>query len=132
MTSTHVCWTEVLSVVIWIINAILVLLLFSLPAFMIHEDGERLMAASFRMYHETFHEERDLTVLSQMTFFTFQIHATKLTLSASNYFDMNRSIILSLFSAILTYFLILWEFDIKNKGRADGGSLLVNNETTFF
>ncbi|ULT82685.1 hypothetical protein L3Y34_012138 [Caenorhabditis briggsae] len=115
MSSQSICWSEVVSIVIWIINAILVLLLFSLPAFMIHEDGDRLVASSFRMYHETFHEERDLTVLSQMTFFTFQIHSTKLTLSACNYFYMDRSILLSLFSAILTYFLILWEFDIKNK-----------------
>ncbi|CAI2357213.1 unnamed protein product [Caenorhabditis sp. 36 PRJEB53466] len=115
MSSQSICWSEIVSIVIWIINAILVLLLFSIPAFMIHEDGERLVASSFRMYHETFHEERDLTVLAQMTFFTFQIHSTKLTLSACNYFYMDRSILLSLFSAILTYFLILWEFDIKNK-----------------
>uniref|UniRef100_A0A8R1HZ16 Gustatory receptor n=1 Tax=Caenorhabditis japonica TaxID=281687 RepID=A0A8R1HZ16_CAEJA len=115
MSSQSICWSEILSIVIWIINAFLVLLLFSIPAFMIHEDGDRLVAASFRMYHETFHEERDLTVLAQMSFFTFQIHSTKLTLSACNYFYMDRSILLSLFSAILTYFLILWEFDIKNR-----------------
>lgn len=60
-----------------------------------------------------------------MTLLVFQIHSAKLTLSASNYFSMNRKILISvsffaskrykrpifqLFSAIFTYFLILVQF----------------------
>ncbi|CAD6189323.1 unnamed protein product [Caenorhabditis auriculariae] len=113
LKSHQISWPETLSISIWIVNAIIVLLLFSIPAFMIHEEGDKLLSASFRMYHETFYEERDLLVLAQMTFFAIQIHSTKLTLSACNYFYMNRRILLSLFSAIITYFLILMEFDMK-------------------
>uniref|UniRef100_A0A1I7WSL2 7TM_GPCR_Srx domain-containing protein n=1 Tax=Heterorhabditis bacteriophora TaxID=37862 RepID=A0A1I7WSL2_HETBA len=104
-------FAENLAIVIWIFNTMLTLLLFSIPAFIIHEEGDKLLGASFKMYHETLCEERDLLVLSQMNFLAFQMHSTKLTLTAGHYFYMNRKILLSLFSAIFTYFLILVQFD---------------------
>lgn len=54
---------ETLSVVIWLTNTMLALMLFSIPAFMIAEEGDKLLTASFKMYHETLCEERDLLVL---------------------------------------------------------------------
>ncbi|CAI5455680.1 unnamed protein product [Caenorhabditis angaria] len=104
-----------ISVIIWLVNAMLALMLFSIPAFMIAEEGDKLLVASFKMYHETLCEERDLLVLSQMSFLSFQMHATKLTLSAGNFFMMNRKILISLFSAIFTYFLILVQFDAERQ-----------------
>ncbi|CAB3399975.1 unnamed protein product [Caenorhabditis bovis] len=110
---------ETFSVMIWLINTMLALMLFSVPAFMIHEEGDKLLTASFKMYYETLCEERDLLVLSQMSFLSFQMHATKLTLSAGHFFLMNRKILISLFSAIFTYFLILVQLDTE-KERARG------------
>ncbi|ULT81330.1 hypothetical protein L5515_017167 [Caenorhabditis briggsae] len=106
---------ETFSVVIWLTNTMLALMLFSIPAFMIAEEGDKLLTASFKMYHETLCEERDLLVLSQMSFLSFQMHATKLTLTAGNFFMMNRKIMISLFSAIFTYFLILVQFDAEKE-----------------
>ncbi|CAD6189200.1 unnamed protein product [Caenorhabditis auriculariae] len=80
--------TETFAVFIWLVNTMSTLMLFSVPAFMIHEEGDKLLSASFKMYHETLCEERDLLVL--------------------------------LFSAIFTYFLILVQFD------TDGSQSLCN------
>lgn len=73
------------------------------------------------MYHETLCEERDLLVLvcslsqkkidqfyfqSQMSFLSFQMHATKLTLTAGNFFMMNRKIMISVRLKACSWFLV--------------------------
>ncbi|PAV86575.1 hypothetical protein WR25_12978 [Diploscapter pachys] len=57
---------ENMAVGLWITNTLITLGLFSFPAFMVHEEGEKLLTASFKMYHETLCEERDLLILGKV------------------------------------------------------------------
>ncbi|CAJ0935468.1 unnamed protein product, partial [Mesorhabditis belari] len=107
--------TETVSLLMWVFNTITVLLFFSIPAFMVQEEGEKILSSCFRMYHETLCEDRDLLVMSQMQFLSIQMHTSRIQLTAGNFFVMTRKILLTLISAIFTYFLIIVQFESESK-----------------
>ncbi|CAJ0583701.1 unnamed protein product, partial [Mesorhabditis spiculigera] len=107
--------TEIVSLLMWVFNTVIVLLFFSIPAFMVQEEGEKILSSCFRMYHETLCEDRDLLVMSQMQFLSIQMHTSRIQLTAGNFFVMTRKILLTLTSAIFTYFLIIVQFESEAK-----------------
>uniref|UniRef100_A0A914WUN0 Odorant receptor n=1 Tax=Plectus sambesii TaxID=2011161 RepID=A0A914WUN0_9BILA len=92
----------------WGFNIIICLLYVSIPSILLYEQGDVLLRSCYQMYNKYASAEGNTMVFQQnVRFLASQITATPLSMSAGNFFILSREMLLTLFSQILTYFIII-------------------------
>uniref|UniRef100_A0A914V8E8 Odorant receptor n=1 Tax=Plectus sambesii TaxID=2011161 RepID=A0A914V8E8_9BILA len=93
--------------VVWGLIMIGMLFFISIPPILLNEQVDELIRNCYHMYNVIGTKTNPMAFQQSIQFLAFQVSSTPLSMTAGNMFKLTREMMLTMFSQILTYFIIL-------------------------
>lgn len=113
---------EYMIFVFWIIHLILMVVVFMRPAIILLENSKKLVAVSAQIFNQLMFKSTDSTLINYVQFFVMKVRSEGFAFTAGGFFNISKSIVLTLMSATFSYFLLLRQFTKPKDCAALSGS----------
>uniref|UniRef100_A0A914UJ83 Uncharacterized protein n=1 Tax=Plectus sambesii TaxID=2011161 RepID=A0A914UJ83_9BILA len=107
----------------WVSLTALNLLLTSVPAILLYEQGRKPLDALFKLYNREVIQVSS-TDMQRFHMFVEQMTHSDISISGGGFFIVTRSMLLTIVSVIVSYFLIILQFAMEQNSDHPAGNAL--------